>query len=224
MPRRLVTIVLIALGLVGIAGTALAKGPTVATIDGPGLKEPIVIEGSGEFGSGNDFAEFVEATGFWHLVFGPENLDSELGEVIETPPSKDLGVAYVITWDVLGSEIKADVYPLAKSGPLVHVEPGQPLPDFDGDAVGGWFSAAETLRERLVGYGVLVGDASLPPQATVGTQPPVQAMDAPPGPATITRLAPPTGPMSWVLAAGAMGTGVLAFWALRRRPRRTGAP
>ncbi|MFQ5966658.1 MAG: hypothetical protein ACE5MI_03485 [Acidimicrobiia bacterium] len=226
MRKRLVVPTLVILLLLSaMAGVAWAKGPEGATITGPGIGEPIVIGGSGEFSNGSEFSKFIEATGFWHLVFGAEGIRSEMGETVAAPPSTDLGPAYVVTWHLLRNRIEANVYPRADGGPLIFVEPGITIEDFETETVGGWFAAEPTLLDLMASYGVPVIGAST--AIPVETEPKGAPRDAPAAEATefaVPDASAPAFPRLPVIILIVAASGAGVWWATRRRPRRVSVP
>jgi len=274
--RRMALVgVMAAIYLVG-ALPALAKGVSSATIEGPGLEEPLVIEATA--------VRLVEASGFWELLYGADGESpGATGALLSQPPSGDLGPAYEVTWYLGGDPYPAPstVYPFAPGGPLVYVEEGKVGGFFGIDIVpGGWFAADPILTDLMVGYGVPMATSKLSDSqgsepVVVSTTPEVAPVVVPeksslavevlprsPMPVTgafdagsgvlaaggepvVVSTAPDVVPQavpekpspavevlprSSMPAAGVLvaGLGVLAagggVWALRRRPRRLGAP
>jgi hypothetical protein len=79
-------------------------------------------------------------------------------------PKGDLGPKHTITYTVPTpnkaiDEIKQDIYPYAKDGPVTYTEPGQKI--FDMTTRGGWFQGTPQLKETLV----VAGLPSRPPAA-----------------------------------------------------------
>jgi hypothetical protein len=63
-------LLVLALALAGVfAGAATAKGPTAATIRGPGLDRAIVVGGDAEGNVNSAFGRFVQQAGFFPQVF-----------------------------------------------------------------------------------------------------------------------------------------------------------
>jgi hypothetical protein len=135
-----------------LPAAALAKGPTEAAIDGPGLKAPIVLTGNGDDGYGSAFGSFVEDTGFFPAVFArtPDPM-------LTARPAGDLGPAYTVTWKVPGpagvDTIVSDLYPYASGSPAMYTKPGQPF--FGSEQThGGWYVAPPSLKTTLVTAGL----------------------------------------------------------------------
>jgi hypothetical protein len=183
------------------AAPALAKGPSEAKIDGPGLKGGgIHLQGGGgDPGPGTPLGALTESGGFFPAAYGQQP-----DPMLAKPPRGDLGPKYQIEYTVPGpngdtATLKQDLYPYAAGGPVTYMKPGQEF--FDGMKTrGGWYLGARDLKSRLV-------DAGLP------------------------ATAPSSGsgggwslPWSAVTIAGAALLLLAAtFVALKRRPRPAGA-
>jgi hypothetical protein len=227
MRRQVVVVGLVVIVALLAAGPAWAKGPSGATIEGPGLDEPIVIAGSGERGAPGEFSRFVEAAGFWQLVFGA--VGGRAG-VIEEPTTADLGPVYVLTWRLGMTEVPAQVYPYASGGPLVRVEPSQMIVDFGTSTTGGWFLADPALADLMNGYGVptmaVLAGSDGPVQevaSTLAAEPAPASREPVDEPASVSPSRVGSVQVVTVLAlAVVLGAGIV--WAMGRRPRRIGAP
>jgi len=144
--------------VVGLAAAPVqAKGPQSATIDGPGLADPIAVGDAG-------YTKLPGLTG----VFGPL-WDEPSVPLHDEPPTTELGPGYEVTWDLGayvdeagGSDGTPDlvvqtVYPYAAGrGPLVHTEAGQRF--YAEETSGGWYYAHPALRDLLVDLGVPAGE------------------------------------------------------------------
>jgi hypothetical protein len=146
---------MVALGFaltLALAGTAVAKGVSGASISGPNLRH------DAELGirASNRLADLV---GFYPSVF----------ETVPDPTlagrPKSLGPRYRISYELLGDErgrntatVKQDLYPYAAGGPVAHVAAGQKLPEGMGDATGGWFRAPGYALDQLTSLGLPKGD------------------------------------------------------------------
>jgi hypothetical protein len=145
--RRL--ILLLALAALAIPSQALGKGPTAATMEGPGSGGGITFsgdEGSGPLGS------LTEQSGWFQAVF-----EQTPNPMLADRPKGDLGPKYTVTYTVPGPNndtftISQDVYPYASSGPVTYLAPGQPI--FDMQTRGGWFQAGPDLKDTLVAAGL----------------------------------------------------------------------
>lgn len=145
--RRL--ILLLALAVLAMPSQALGKGPSAATMEGPGGSGGITFsgdEGSGPLGS------LTQQSGWFAAVF-----EQEPNPMLAARPKGDLGPKYTVTYTVPGLNndtltITQDVYPYASSGPVTYLAPGQPI--FDMQTRGGWFQAGPDLKETLVAAGL----------------------------------------------------------------------
>ena len=145
--RRL--ILLLALAVLAMPSQALGKGPSAATMEGPGGGGGITFsgdEGSGLLGS------LTQQSGWFAAVF-----EQEPNPMLAARPKGDLGPKYTVTYTVPGMNndtltITQDVYPYASSGPVTYLAPGQPI--FDMQTRGGWFQAGPDLKETLVAAGL----------------------------------------------------------------------
>ncbi len=142
MKRLLVIAVLVALAL---PAAALAKGPSEASLKGPGLGKTVKFTGS-ESDSSSSLMQLADAAGFFPAVFAqqPDPIRSER-------PKGDLGPKYTIDYTVPGPEsdtfyIKQDAYPYAEPYGITYTAPGQKI--LDTTTKGGWF-VAPALRETL---------------------------------------------------------------------------
>jgi hypothetical protein len=131
---------------------ASAKGPSTASLTGPGLDHAIPIEGDGESGPGTPLGSLVQLGGFFGQVFA-EFPDP----TTRTRPTGDLGPRYRISYRVPGphngtSTLVQDVYPYAQT-PVTHMRRYQ---RFWGANFthGGWFVAGPGLKETLVAAGL----------------------------------------------------------------------
>ena len=151
--KRLALVSLVAaLGAV-LAPASLAKGPSAAEIDGPGLRGPIAITGFGEPGSPSSLGQLVEHGGFFSAVFGQTP-----DPMLSSRPSGDLGPLYRITFTVPGpnsseSTIVQLAYPYAMPQPVTYMKRGQPFWDAQRTH-GGWFLGTPELKQALVSAGL----------------------------------------------------------------------
>jgi hypothetical protein len=145
--RRL--ILLLALTALAIPSVALGKGPSAATLEGPGGGGGITFSGSE--GSGT-LGNLTQQSGWFAAVF-----EQEPSPMLAARPKGDLGLKYTVTYTVPGPDndtftITQNVYPYASSGPVTYLAPGQPI--FDMTTPGGWFQAGPDLKETLVAAGL----------------------------------------------------------------------
>jgi hypothetical protein len=155
MKRSMFALALVALVL---PASALGKGPSAATIDGPG--GGITFRGCCEPGSGA--MNLAEQAGFFPAAF-----PQETNRMLSSRPKRELGPRYTVTYTVPGPNdetftIRQEIYPYAASGPVTYMAPGQPI--FDMKTPGGWFQAGAELKETLVAAGL----PASPPSASRG--------------------------------------------------------
>jgi hypothetical protein len=144
---------------------AAAKGPSTASLSGPGLDHAIPVNGEGEAGTGTPLGSLVELGGFFPQMF-LQVPDS----TTRTRPSGDLGPKYRVVYRVPGpggiSTVVQDVYPYAKT-PATYMRPNERF--WGGNRThGGWFVAGPGLKVTLVAAGL---PESPPPAASGGSFP-----------------------------------------------------
>jgi hypothetical protein len=227
MPRRLITVTALAAGMsitaaVSLATPALAKGPSQASITGPGLARAIVVSDGGEPGQQGTLAVLAGQTGLFTAMFGPDvSLPIQTPARLRTPPPQvSLGPQYTVIYTVPGvtprpgeqsGQIRQDLYPDAAGGPVVYTPPGQagfgqPL------QVTGWLRAGPGLARTLSQLGIR-------PRPSTPPAPPTRP------PAAQPAAAPHQGgsqALPWLIAATAAFALSAAFAgaALRRRHRK----
>jgi hypothetical protein len=140
-----------------LAPAALAKGPSEASITGPGLSKTIAFKGM------NDASKLTEYTGVFPSAFGQSP-----NPMLEGRPVGKLGPKYTIRYVVPGPNSKTyrlrqDLYPYAKSGAVTYMKPGQAI--FDSKTIGGWYPAGDALKQLLVRAGL----PRTAPRASSGT-------------------------------------------------------
>jgi hypothetical protein len=151
-------LVVLAVAALALPATALAKGPSKAQIDGPGLGKAITITGPEQEGS--PLMDFAQQAGFFPAAFGQEP-----SPMLPGRPNGNLGAKYSIDYTVPGPEgnsfeIKQDLYPYAKPSAVTYMASGQEI--FDFTTRGGWYQSP-LLRETLV-------SAGLPAKATASSK------------------------------------------------------
>ncbi len=149
MKRLALVFVLVAAAV--LAPAALAKGPSEATITGPGLAKALSISGNGE-SQGTALGYLTEYAGFFPAVFGqiPDPM-------LHGRPSGTLGPKYTIHYVVPDGEstkhrIVQDLYPYARGGPVTHMKAGQLI--FGDRSRGGWYRGDPALEALLVRNGL----------------------------------------------------------------------
>jgi hypothetical protein len=149
MRRYLLAAALVALALPALAA---AKGPSSASLSGPGLDGPLAFNGDGEV-PGTALGTLANASGFFPQVFG-QSPDPTLA----SRPTGSLGLRYKVVYVVPGpnnirSRVVQLVYPYAKPVALTYMKPGQSF--WDGERThGGWFRASAGLKRMLIRAGL----------------------------------------------------------------------
>jgi hypothetical protein len=136
----------------GAVDAAVAKGPTAATIDGPGTGGGISL-GNGADGGVVGSAQFADQAGFFPAAFRQTP-----DPMLESSPSSELGPRYTVTYVLPGpggseDRLLQDLYPYASGGPVTYTKPGQ---SFFGTqrTRGGWYDAPPALKDTLVRIGL----------------------------------------------------------------------
>ena len=219
----------LALLLAAVPTAAQAKGATGATISGGGPGGlpggPINLKGDGEPGSGTNLANLAQAAGVWALLFE----DGPGGELASAPATANRGPRYTITWvfpNGAGTEdkVRQSVWPYAAGGPLTFMASGQPV--LDATTKGGWFQAADNLRQSLIALGL----PSREPLTATSPATPAASAQAGPAPSQAATgqapAAPDPAPALWprvavglALLLAVAGGGALVL----RRPSSPGA-
>jgi hypothetical protein len=139
---------------------AAAKGPSTASVSGPGLRHAVSIEGYGEGGNSTALGILVNDGGFFAEVYGATPAATT------SRPQGGLGPRYEVTYTVPGgpngdSTLRQDLYPYAVKGAVTYMEPAQ---KFWGtqSTPGGWYQGTAALKRTLI-------KAGLPPRP-VGTK------------------------------------------------------
>ena len=178
MTRRFIALTSLAAGTAiavaaAVATPALAKGPTQASIAGPGLGRPIAISAPGEGlpGQSDPLSSLAGQTGLFTVLFGPGSGTPGEPSPLRTPPAAaSLGPRYTLTYTVPGvtpgpgqadGQVRQYLYPRAAGGPLIYTRPGQqgfgqPL------QAAGWLRGTPQLTATLTRLGVPAG----PPGST----------------------------------------------------------
>jgi hypothetical protein len=131
---------------------AVAKGPSSASISGPGLDRSLAIRGGGE-APGTPLGTLASASGFFAQMFG-QSPDPTLA----ARPRGTLGPRFTAVYVVPGpnnneSRVVQHLYPYAKPFALTYMKPGQKFWD-DQKALGGWYRASAGLKGMLVRAGL----------------------------------------------------------------------
>jgi len=193
MKRLLLTALAVLLGLALVPSVASAKGPSEASIEGPGLSGSLSLPG----GEANGLlGEFIMSAGFFPAVFRQSQ-----DPMLEARPQTALGPKYVVTYVMPGPNgeedvVRQDVYPYAKPDPVTYMKPGQRLWGTK-ETNGGWFIGLYGLKDMLV-------EAGLPATA------PTAGVDEDPFPWTLIAA---------FAVLGAFLVLALGTFARRRRPQ-----
>ena len=135
-----------------VASSAMAKGATQATIEGPGLKKGGLVlksDSGGDPSSGSKLGRLAEASGFFPAVF-----DQQPDPMLQDRPKGTLGPKYTVAYVMPGpngstSTIRQDLYPYAKPYALSYTKPRQPFWDRGQGTHGGWFLTTSAVRSVL---------------------------------------------------------------------------
>jgi hypothetical protein len=140
--------------LAALAATApaSAKGPSAASLTGPGLDHAVPIAGEGEMGPGTPLGALVQFGGFFPQVFGQTP-----DPTTRARPEGDLGPRYRVVYRVPGpsgvSTIIQDVYPYARPSAVTHLRAGRRF--WGGMRThGGWYVSGARLKAALVKAGL----------------------------------------------------------------------
>ena len=134
------------LAAAALAPAALAKGPSAASITGPGLDRAVAVKGTESSGL---LGELTQYAGFFPAVFGQSP-----DPMLHGRPSS-LGPRYTIRYVVPGGAIyhlTQQVYPYARGGAVTYTKPGQNV--FGMDSRGGWYRGGADLKQTLVRAGL----------------------------------------------------------------------
>jgi hypothetical protein len=151
MRRSLIFAAALVVAIVLPAGAA-AKGPSAATMTGPGLDHAITINGYGEGDSTSPLGILVTEAGFF-----PQAFEQSPSSTTRSRPSGYLGPRYLVVYTVPGGSetatLRQDLYPYAKNGAASYMRPGQ---KFWGtqSTPGGWYRGTVALKQMLVKQGL----------------------------------------------------------------------
>jgi hypothetical protein len=138
----------VAVAALVLPATATAKGPSEATISGPGLASPLKITGNGEGGWSTDLGILVEQGGFFAQTFGQSP-----SPLLRSRPG-GLGSKYTVVYVVSpgADTLRQDLYPYAQGGAVTYMAPGQRF--WDQRTAGGWHRGTSQLKTMLVKAGL----------------------------------------------------------------------
>jgi hypothetical protein len=135
-----------------VAAPAAAKGPTAATITGPGLQAPIQLHGDPEGAPDSRFGRLLQGGGFFQQVFR-QVPDATLRAQPKVRLGPRYDVVYLLPTPAGKALIRQQLYPYAQGGPLTYVQPGQVF--YGGmETRGGWIQAPQGLLPTLVTFGL----------------------------------------------------------------------
>jgi hypothetical protein len=227
MLRRLIAVTALAAGMsiaaaMTLATPAFAKGPSQASITGPGLVRAVVVSGNGEPGEQGRLASLAEQTGLFTVMFGAgASISGPAPARLHTPPPKaSLGPRYTLVYTVPGvtprpgqqfGRVRQDLYPGAAGGPVIYTPSGQQ--GFGGPlTVTGWLRGRPQLTHTLAQLGVPLAAGA---RAAQQTGQPVAAHPAAAHQAGARTPGWIIAPAVVIVAAALAGA---AFWLRRRRP------
>jgi hypothetical protein len=219
--RIAVLVATVAVVVLGLAAPASAKGADQATITGPGLSKPIVVNGNGEPGSVDQLGQLSDGSGLFTFMFGGDNGS---GRRLAAPPVGDLGPKYSIAYRVPdgslnGSTFRQDLYPSAPNGPVTFTPGGQEV--FGNKAGTGWFQPPASFGSLLIAIGI--------PAVTAASESTASASStAPATQAAASSSHSSSGIPGWLTAAiigvaALLVLAALAWLRLRSRQRATAA-
>lgn len=153
MRRLLVLATLAALAALAATAPAFGKGPSGASLSGPGLGHSVPLQGDGEGGTETTLGAVTQLGGFFPQVF-----QQIPDPTARTRPTGNLGPRYQIVYRVPGpnngaSMLVQDVYPYAKPSPVTYMRAGQRFWGFN-HTHGGWFVSEPGLETALVKAGL----------------------------------------------------------------------
>ena len=149
MRRVLLALVIAALA---VPAAALGKGPSAATIDGPGTGGGITVGSNGGPPDSGQLGALSTQSGLYLQMFG-----EDIGKAFIRRPTGDLGPRYTVTYTVPGPsnetwKLRQDLYPYAEPAPVTYLAPGQQV--YDRQSHGGWYRAVPTFKQTLVAAGL----------------------------------------------------------------------
>lgn len=132
-----------------LAPSALAKGPSAASVTGPGLGKAVSVKGTEDSGALGDLTQY---SGLFPAAFGQTP-----DPMLHSRPTGKLGPRFTIRYVVPGGggerfRITQDLYLYAKGGALTYTKPGQRI--FDQRTRGGWYRGGPALKQTLVRAGL----------------------------------------------------------------------
>src|SRR5262245_52048354 len=145
--RTSLALTIAVLASLALPALAAAKGPTAATMRGPGISGARHLGGNSEGGTGTPLEALTMGGGFFPQAFGQQP-----DPTLAARPKGSLGPRYSITYRMPGPSqsgtLRQDFYPYARPAPLTYMKPRQ---RFWGTqrTHGGWFVADRSLKRKL---------------------------------------------------------------------------
>jgi len=199
---RTAIVVLVALGwLLGLAPAAHAKGPTTATIAGPGLADPVKIESYDATATLPGLSTLMDWTG-GTVMFG------DAVELSPDKPTVELGPRYAVTYYLDRQPVLTqELYPFTAKGPFTFTPAGQRSMFINAELQSGWYHGPKELATSLTLLGVTAPGTPQPAPAAAS-----RAAPAPPA-------APVDGgiPLGWWLVGALAAAGLAGGAVLLRR-------
>jgi hypothetical protein len=199
MRRTLLALSVLLAVLLGAASPAAAKGPTEATITGPGIDEPIDIRADL---SDTTFWSITEDLGYYAVVGAGGNRAVER-------PTGDLGPAYRLHWSgpssvVTDFDLTVVLHPWAEGGGRIFV-PARQQPIVGGPTEATWYPMPLRVLPTLERAGfpdrATAFAAIEPPAETLRAEPVVASSggDGVPAALPVALVAVVLGGLAWVL-------------------------
>ncbi|MDR0342637.1 MAG: hypothetical protein LBI49_05870, partial [Nocardiopsaceae bacterium] len=169
MLRRLIAFTALTAGVttavtLALAAPALAKGPSQASLTGPGLARPVVVSGNGEPGQpGSALASLAQQTGLFMAMFGTGVSMPGPHRLVTPPRRSSRGPRYTVVYTVPGVQpqpgqefgrVRQFLYPRAADGPVIDTPPGQHGFGQGHLPVTGWFRGSDRLARTLARLGI----------------------------------------------------------------------
>lgn len=213
--KRVSAMAVLAVAVSIVALPASAKGAFEATITGPGIDEPIALDGRQSVNRQDGrLQRLMEVIAFWDLVYADVDSPHRPDGIATQPPTTDLGTEYTVTIGHFGpgGEVYVDVlaYPHAEGGPLVYVEPGLEIDEARTTTSGGWYRTPAELGAMFEEYGAEMVEAE--------KKAAVSAADSP----AAAPLTPASEPAGILLALALLGSVSLLLVQVLRKRRRDG--
>jgi len=145
---------ILSVAALAVPAAALGKGPSEASISGPGVGGGGNLTITGCCAPGSPTMNLAEHAGFFPAVFARQP-----DPMLDARPKGNFGPKYSVTYTVPGPnnetwKIQQDVYPYATPAPVTYMKPGQTVFQIPGGTRGGWFQADSRLKKTLVSAGL----------------------------------------------------------------------